>query len=385
MSSPDQAKKSKSKKSKKAEKAEKVEEPEELDIVIICNPQAGGRWKNLADILDSDEARHVRRIVTDRIGDIGPALADLGQKTQLLCIYGGDGTIQRILDKLFTELQEEQPQLAFIGGGTMNVASRWCGLSSKPGRNFRDIIKAYKSDQLLLKEVPLLEVRQGEELHYGFTFGMGPLVRILDAYENGSKGIPAAMAIAGKSIASTFTGKPEDFQPVLAEMPAEIFLDEERLPYHTWAGAFCNVTGKVHIGVEPFPKPRERETFFTMNYAISRRELALLLPMLVRGHRPIDAKALLQPVTAWKRLAMAYLGKDSFPLDPRYINTTAQRFEIRTTEPIYTVDGEILQSTGEPIYVGLGPTIRVAVSSTVGLGGATSLVAGVARMADLGG
>ncbi len=359
--------------------------PEELDIVILCNPQAGGRWKNLAEILDSDEAQHVRRIVTDRIGDIGPALADLGQKTQLLCIYGGDGTIQRILDRLFTELQEEQPQLAFIGGGTMNVAARWCGLGGKPGRNFRDIIKAYKSGQLLLKEVPLLEIRQGDETHYGFTFGMGPLVRILNAYEEGSKGIPAALNIAAKSALSAWTGKPDDFQPILQEMDAEIFLDEERLPYDRWVGGFCNVTGKVHIGVEPFPGPRERESFFTMNYAISKRELVVLLPMLVRGHRPIDAKSLLQPVTAWKRLAMAYLGKEAFPLDPRYINTTARRYEIRTDEPIYTVDGEILHSNGAPISVGLGPTIRVAVSGTVDLGATTRLAAGVARMADLSG
>ena len=369
------------KKEKKKDDADQG--PSERDIVILCNPQAGGRWKKLAGILDSDEARHVRRIVTDRIIDIGPALSDLGQKTQLLCIYGGDGTIQRILDRLFTEMQEEQPQLAFIGGGTMNVAARWCGMSGRPAQNFRDIIRAYKSQQLLLKEVPLLEVRQGDDLHYCFTFGMGPLVRILNEYENGAKGITAALSIAGKSMTSAFTGKPDDFQPVLAEMDGQIFLDEERLPYDRWAGAFCNITGKVHIGVEPFPGTRERETFYTMNYAISRRELALLFPMLIRGHRPIDAKALLEPVSTWKRLALAYLGKDSFPVDPRYINTTAQRFEIRTNEPIYTVDGEVLRSNGAPITVALGPTIRVAVSHTVGLGGATRLAAGVARMADI--
>ena len=369
------------KKEKKKDDADQG--PSERDIVILCNPQAGGRWKKLAGILDSDEARHVRRIVTDRIIDIGPALSDLGQKTQLLCIYGGDGTIQRILDRLFTEMQEEQPQLAFIGGGTMNVAARWCGMSGRPAQNFRDIIRAYKSQQLLLKEVPLLEVRQGDDLHYCFTFGMGPLVRILNEYENGNKGIPAALSIAVKSMTSVWTGKPEDFQHVLAEMEGQVWLDEELQPYSSWAGCFCNITGKVHIGAEPFPGPRERETFYTMNYAISRRELALLFPMLIRGHRPIDAKALLEPVSTWKRLALAYLGKDSFPVDPRYINTTAQRFEIRTNEPIYTVDGEVLRSNGAPITVALGPTIRVAVSHTVGLGGATRLAAGVARMADI--
>ena len=370
-------------KEKKAATPDSDGAPSELDIVILCNPQAGGRWKKLAGILDSEEARGVRRIVTDRITDIGPALSDLGQKTQLLCIYGGDGTIQRILDRLFTEMQEEQPQLAFIGGGTMNVMARWCGMSGKPAQNFQDIIRAYRGGELLLKEVPLLEVRQGNKQYYCFTFGMGPLVRILNEYENGSKGIPAALSIAAKAMTSVWTGKPENFQHVLAEMDGQVWLDEELQPYNSWAGCFCNITGKVHIGAEPFPGPRGRETFYTMNYAISRRELALLFPMLIRGHRPIDAKALLEPVSTWKRLAMAYLGKDSFPVDPRYINTTAQRFEVRSNEPIYTVDGEVIQSTGEPITVELGPTIRVAVSPTVGLGSATRLAAGVARLADL--
>ena len=40
------------------------------DIVLICNPTAGGRWKELASILDSDEARFVRRIVTDSIEEM---------------------------------------------------------------------------------------------------------------------------------------------------------------------------------------------------------------------------------------------------------------------------------------------------------------------------
>ena len=61
--------------------------------MLLCNPSAGGRWRELADILDSDEARYARRILTDSIEDIGPALADLGRSTHLVCIYGGDGTI----------------------------------------------------------------------------------------------------------------------------------------------------------------------------------------------------------------------------------------------------------------------------------------------------
>jgi diacylglycerol kinase family enzyme len=103
------------------------------DIVLICNPTAGGRWKELASILDSDEARFVRRVVTDSIDDIAPAIVALSRRTRLLCVYGGDGTIQRVLDALHASPGVgEPPQLAFIGGGTMNVGARWCGLTHSP-------------------------------------------------------------------------------------------------------------------------------------------------------------------------------------------------------------------------------------------------------------
>ena len=116
------------------------------DVVLLCNPAAGGRWKELAGILDSEEARYVRRVVTDSIDDVGPALVSLSRRTKLICIYGGDGTIQRVLDAFYLEAEaiEDPPQLAFIGGGTMNVGARWCGLTRSPRRNFRDVVRAYR-------------------------------------------------------------------------------------------------------------------------------------------------------------------------------------------------------------------------------------------------
>jgi hypothetical protein len=39
----------------------------DAEIVLICNPRAGGRWKELAGILDSEEAAFTRRIVTDSV------------------------------------------------------------------------------------------------------------------------------------------------------------------------------------------------------------------------------------------------------------------------------------------------------------------------------
>jgi diacylglycerol kinase family enzyme len=354
-----------------------VKKPHEKDIVLLCNPQAGGRWKELAEILDSEGARDVRRIVTDAIDDISPALAEMGGKTRLLCIYGGDGTIQRILDRLYPARGETDLQLAFIGGGTMNIAARWCGFTSSPGKNFRHVIRSYKSGQLLLKEVPLLEVRQGERVNRGFTFGIGPPARVLNEYENSSKGKTAALAVVAKSVLGVWGGIHTDYDRILRELDAEIIVDGAPLPYRRFVAVFCNVTGSLNLGVQPFVKARSRDDFYYAAFATTPKEFVALLPLLIRGRLPMDPKSLLKPISTWGRVAMAMVGRETFPTDPRYVNSTAKRFEIRCAESLYTVDGEILQSDGSPITVTLGTVLKLVVNSTVDLGATLRLAASV--------
>lgn len=346
---------------------------ERPDIMLLCNPQAGGRWKELARILDSPEAKHVRWIVTDSIEDIGPALASMGRETRLLCIYGGDGTIQQVLEKLLSE-RHTPPTLAFIGGGTMNVVAGYCGWGRRPERNFRQVVQAYKAGELLTKEVPLLEVNQGAVSHLGFTFGLGPIVRVLNEYEQGRKGPMAALQIAARSLTDAWH-RPVGRSGLLDPFQAEILQNGEPLPYRNYALLFANSTGRLHLGVRPFLKRRTRETFHFGAYAVSRQEIALFLPLIARGVLPPDPRILVQSVSGWKRVALALVGHGVFPSDPRYVNDLARTLEIRTDEPIYTVDAEMVESTGEPIRVSAGPYLQLAVHPTVDLPGTVKLAA----------
>lgn len=324
----------------------------EADIVLLCNPRAGGRWKELADILDSDEASHVRRIVTDSVEDIAPAVAELGHEAQLLCIYGGDGTIQRVLDRVRPG-SEEAAVVALLGGGTMNVTSRWLGFGRSPGRNFRYVVNGFRCGDLLLKEVPLMEIRVGDRVHRGFTFGMGPIVRILDAYERGPKGKAAALRLGLQSVAGVWL-KRGSSGDALREIEAEVTLDGERLPYDRFSALFTNVTGQINPGIEPFKEERTRDSFYTVAYAVSVRELALALPLIARGMLPIDITRLLE-------LRRREGAAPTLPTDPRYVNRPASRLEIHTDERLYTVDGEILHREEGPIVITIGPTLRLAV------------------------
>ena len=276
-------------------------------------------------------------------------------------MYGGDGTIQRILDHMFAHGNlNEDTVLALLGGGTMNVTSRWLGFGSSPGNNFRFVVNSFRSGDLLLKQVPLMQVRVGDNLHHGFTFGIGPIVRILDAYEHGKKGKPAAIKLGAQCVAGAFFGIGSS-QDMFEQMEAKVTLDDEVLPYGKFATIFSNVTGQINPGVEPFTSDRTRDSFHSAVYAVSAREFAMNLPFIMRGLLPVDVSGMLKK---WSK------GRISEPLDTdaRYVNRPAKRLLIETDEPIYTVDGEILQKPDGPIEVTIGPTLQLAVGPQASLG-----------------
>lgn len=333
----------------------------EAEIVLICNPRAGGRWKELAGILDSEEARYARRIVTDSVEDVAAGLAALSDDTKLICVYGGDGTIQRVLDRMSRKALEST-YLGFLGGGTMNVTARWLGYSRRPVHNFRYLVKSYRSGDLLWKEVPLMEVASGRETHRCFTFGMGPIVRLLDAYERGPKGKRAALMMMARAVTATMTKRPAEFRDLLQEMRAEVRLDGEALPYEEFSALFANVTGQINPGVEPFAGDRLRDSFHCAAYAVSSREVAMALPFLARGWLPIDLRAL-TPNLLSKAIPFTQKASEQtgLPADPRYVNRPAHHLEIKSEEAIYTVDGEILPTNGDTVTVDMGPTLKLAV------------------------
>jgi len=329
-------------------------------IVLVCNPGAGGRWRSLAGILDSAEARHVRRVVTDSIEDIGPAIEGLGQRTRLLCIYGGDGTIQKILTRLFQTRGTDVPAVALLGGGTMNVTSGWCGWSATPGDNFRRVVGDYLAGQLVTREVPLLEIRQGARTCYGFTWGAGTVIHLLDAYEHGPKGKLAALRMFAEAGSAGLTGHPARLRDSVEPVPGEVLVDGEPLAHERWIGMFCNTTGIVEIGVRPFNHRRTGGTFHMLAYAIGPRELLGYFPFLARGLTPRDPRSVM-PGSLLESARLSFFGKPTLPADPRYVNRPARTFELRSPDRLFTIDGELFESTGEPLQVTLGPCVRLAI------------------------
>ena len=141
--------------------------------------------------------------------------------------------------------------------------------------------------------------------------------------------------------------------------------DGAELPYQHYSAVFANTTGAINRSIEPFADSRSPDTFHFLAYAVSSREMAMLVPMLARGKLPFDRSALLNPVTAWRLLSAAASGKMEVPRDPRYINHPAQHLVIDTPESMYTLDGEVLPTTGSPLEVKLGPSLQLALRDSV--------------------
>jgi diacylglycerol kinase family enzyme len=314
----------------------------------------------LADVLDSYEAKAAYRIVTDDIDNIRDALGALGQRVKLLCIYGGDGTIFRVINELLRRPDAVPPRLALLGGGTMNVTSSWCGMGSSAGENFRAVMRAFLADELQWREVPLVAVTNGGRTAYGFTFGLGPLVRIVQRFESNPKTRARALAVAAPALLSAITGVPRSWGPTVHEMEGQVVADGQRLPYNRYTAVFANVTGTINPGVKPFVGERTRDTFHFAAYAVSSREFAVMAPLLLRAQIPIDPRSLLRPVPLWRQALLSLAGRGELPVDERYVNHPARHVVVETPEEFYTIDGEVLPAEGSRFELSLGPPLQLA-------------------------
>ena len=311
----------------------------------------------MAGVLDSPEAKGVRRIVTDHIDDVGAALAGVGQRADLVCIYGGDGTIFHVLNELLRipGNGKELPRIFLLGGGTMNVTATWLGMGGTPADNFRAVMMAYQAGTLRYRKVPLLRVRSGETEHFGFTFGTGPLVRLLDRYEHGGKGKLSALVLGLRAAGSAISPLRSAMSPLLDVQNARVVADGRPLDWNEFAAVFANTTGAVQRLVAPFVGERPADQFHFLAYAVSSREMAARLPWLAQAKRPLDAELLRKPFSAAQKL---WTGA-GLPRDPRYVNGAARRLLVETTETIFTIDGEVLPTEG-PFEVSLGPELSLA-------------------------
>ncbi len=320
--------------------------------LMLANPNAGGK-KELARLLERRDSLELEIRVTRSKSQAADILGRDVSADDLIILWGGDGTLQSTLDQLagragLQRLPDEPlPRVATVGGGTMNVISRWCGFSSSAEKNVRHLLRAYRDRELRYRPTQLLRVSQGERVRHGFIFGMGPMIRVVQAFDaRTDKSIPAALSYLARAIGAVFwpgvfRGLAQQVQP----LQAQIAQDGAALPFDEYGVLFASTTDRIFHGAQPFVAPAGAHELSFLAYADSTRAISATFPLLARGWRPRS-----------RHQGGAAEGTDA----ERYVNDSARQLVVQSAEPIFTLDGEIFPSTGEPLTIEAGPFVALA-------------------------
>ncbi len=264
-----------------------------MRIGVLSNPQAGrqpGRVARLRALCERQpDVVYVETGPQLGVEDAVAALAarDIG----VLAVYGGDGTLQRVLTAMLrSPASARLPLIAPLKGGRTNAGALDIGSHPNPLRALSGLMKTVRHDSLAqaVVERPVLRVELGpdEAVQYGFFFGLGVIYRTTELKhrllpEHYFQGPLASGAIIGLVALRALLGS---CRGVLRRDRLDIRLDGCPLAPGSFLLAFATTLDSV-LGLRPFWGREEAPIRCTVvAEGASRRLLAPL--RIVRGRPP---------------------------------------------------------------------------------------------------
>ena len=302
-------------------------------IGVVSNPRARenaadpARIERLRRILDNEGVLCEARTI-EEIADI--AWEFRRSEIDILAIDGGDGTLHHTLSAFISVYSgADLPLIALLRGGTMNTIANSLGIKGLSEVILQQTVRGIKG------WAPLEVVRTnalGVNNRYGFIFGMGFPVSLLDAYyRGGGRGRWKTIKVLLKILPSTL-GKESARTNFFRPLEADIWLDGEKLPMGRYTAILGSTVKGVGLGFKPTRRAGEKEGLFQI----------LCLDM---GPRRMA-------VNAFKVLLAMELR------DERLFNRMATRSVINLREPAdMQIDGEIFRNQKE-VRLRIGPAIR---------------------------
>jgi diacylglycerol kinase family enzyme len=153
-----------------------------MRIGLIYNRNSGEKRSHDLSNLE----KSIKIIETASPYQIGPALDRLDlNESDILAIYGGDGTFQHTLTKCFEMYGEKMPAVLFFRGGTTNAVAD----DLKAGNSIEKTVHSIKNGRCKFKVIykPILKLDDGKK-EYGFLFGSGAAHEFIKDYSKGQKG-----------------------------------------------------------------------------------------------------------------------------------------------------------------------------------------------------
>ena len=317
-----------------------------LGVAVLTNVEAGknrfGRYKQygIPDIVG-----HEGMVVeTETMEEIDGAIEHiLSHGERLICLNGGDGTVQRALTRMMNNYGEDAKELPIIfplRGGTMNLLADHLEIKGKTPELLRAAVDtARRSQELPYVEVPTLRVVREiggiTEKEYGFFYGNGALYRFHRVYYRETKGGP--LAAAGLFAKCVFGGatKRTHYKDVFGLTPARVFIDDLEMPGDRFTVVLAVIFQVVVISFDAFRDEGEGD-FYVIATNVPIFKMAKSLPKLL-----------------WARGAEPPYPKEQF------FNQRASRIFMECREG-YSLDGEVFELE-EPytLTIEKGPKVKI--------------------------
>ncbi len=287
--------------------------------------------------------RHGIIFDTHSLDELNSAIDEvLNRNVQILCINGGDGSLQKAVTRLLnrTEGKRELPYLVPMRGGTMNMVCKNVGILGNPYTVLERLVERYKKfktgyDGLEFREFKVIKVKSNliDGTEYTFCFANGIAFKIIKTYYAGGTPSPQRAFNLVTSIIGGFILGTDEANYYFEHIPAKITIDNTPYPYDQIILSVASSYPKLVLWFTPFfesDKVKDRDGFNFFAISCDNWEIIRNLRGLSRGLIKV---------------------RDSY-------NDLSQNVTMEFSGG-FTIDGEIYEST-ENIWVELssGPVLK---------------------------
>lgn len=120
--------------------------------------------------------------------DPASVTADDVRSSDIIALFGGDGTLQKTLSQILREIPaDELPPVAVLPFGTTNMSAK--ALNRTQGRQAAvvSLERAIRTSTYAEKANSLVQIRQGETVEHGFFWGAGVIAEVVERWNDERK------------------------------------------------------------------------------------------------------------------------------------------------------------------------------------------------------
>lgn len=274
-------------------------------IVSRSNGSTPGRIGILSNLRAGQSDAHVPRlrsfltahpdvvhVETHAPDEVPEALSDLAdQDVELLLLYGGDGTLQRVLTEILGDRRfgDRVPMIAPLRGGRTNLTALEIGTQRDPVQGIADVLKAVETgrldERLSPRHVLHVTSQRGDVDEYGMIFGGGTIYRAVElvhrSFPTGrAQGVFGSTVVLGGLLLKRAFQRNHNGQYTRDKI--QIFLDDQPAEEDEYLLVITSTLRHIFLRIRPFWGQEPAPVCFT-SVATGARRFALAIPRLLSG------------------------------------------------------------------------------------------------------